>query len=123
MGMEIVVRIAGILIVFIGIVYLLKPDVLKRLMEFIKKGKRVYFAGVIRFALAIIFLLGAGGCDQKWIIAAFGILFLISGLLIFILGPEKIRLMLDWYQNQTIILFRIIAVIVLVCGAIIVYAA
>lgn len=123
MGMEIIVKIVGILIVLIGIVFLLKPGVMKRLMEFIKKGKRVYFAGVIRFTLAIIFLLGASECSQKWIIAAFGILFLISGLLIFILGPEKIRKILEWYQKQPALIFRVIAVIVLACGAVIVYSA
>ena len=123
MGMEIVVNILGILIIFIGIGYLLKPDIIKRLMEFFKKGKRIYFAAVLRFILAIIFLLGASGCDQKWIIATFGILFLISGLLILILGHEKIRQMFDWYQNQPVLLFRIIAAVVLACGAVIVYAA
>lgn len=123
MGMEIIVKIAGILILLIGIVFLLKPGVMKRLMEFMKKGKRVYFAGVLRFALAIIFLLGASECDQKWIIAVFGILFLISGLLIFILGHERIRQVFEWYQKQTVLLFRIIAAIVLACGAVIVYSA
>ena len=123
MGMEIVVKIAGILILLIGIVFLLKPGVMKCLMEFMKKGKRVYFAGVIRFALAIIFLLGASECGQKWIIAAFGILFLISGLLIFILGHERIRQVFEWYQKQTVLLFRVIAAIVLACGAVIVYSA
>ena len=123
MGMEIIVKIIGILIVFIGIVYLLKPGVLKKLMEFIKKGKRIYFAAVLRFALAIVFLLGASECYKKWIIATFGVLFLISGLLIFILGPEKIRQIFDWYQKQPALLFRIIAAIVLACGAIIIYSA
>jgi uncharacterized protein YjeT (DUF2065 family) len=123
MGMEIIVKIVGILILLIGIVFLLKPGVMKWLMEFIKKGKRVYFAGVIRFTLAIIFLLGASECSQKWIIAAFGILFLISGLLILILGPEKIRHILEWYQKQPVLIFRVIAVIVLACGAVIVYSA
>jgi len=123
MGMEIIVKIVGILIVLIGIVFLLKPGVMKRLMEFIKKGKRVYFAAVIRFALAIIFLLGASECYQKWIIAAFGILFLISGLLILILGPEKIRQILEWYDRQPVLIFRVIAAIVLACGAVIVYSA
>jgi uncharacterized protein YjeT (DUF2065 family) len=123
MGMEIIVKIIGILIVLIGIVYLLKPGVIKWLMEFMKKGKRIYFAAVIRFTLAIIFLLGAGECYQQWIIAAFGILFLISGLLILILGPEKIRNILEWYQEQPVLIFRVIAVIVLACGAVIVYSA
>jgi uncharacterized protein YjeT (DUF2065 family) len=123
MGMEIVVKILGIIIIFLGIGYLLKPDIIKLLMEFFKKGKRVYFVAVLRFVLAIIFLLGASGCDQKWIIAAFGVIFMISGLLILILGPEKIRLIFDWYQNQPVLLFRIIAAIVLACGAVIIYAA
>ena len=78
--MDIVIKIVGIAIVFIAIVYLLKPDVLKRLMEFFKQGKRLYFAGLIRFALAIVFLLGARECDITWVIVVFGILFLISYL-------------------------------------------
>ncbi len=123
MSMNIVIKILGIFFVLIGIVFLLRPDVMKRLMEFIKKGKRIYFAGVIRFVLAIVFLLGASECYQKWVIAAFGILFLMSGLLIFILGPEKIRRMLDWYQKQSVLIFRVIAVIVLAVGAIIIYSA
>jgi hypothetical protein len=123
MGMEIVIKIVGILIVLIGIMFLLKPGVMKRLMEFMKKGKRIYLAAVLRFVLAIVFLLGASECYQKWIIAVFGILFLISGLLIFLLGPERIRQMFEWYQKQTLLLFRIIAAIVLACGAVIVYSA
>jgi len=123
MGMNIVIKILGIFFVLIGIVFLLRPDVMKRLMEFIKKGKRIYFAGVIRFVLAIVFLLGASECYQKWLIAVFGILFLMSGLLIFILGPEKIRRILDWYQKQPVLIFRVIAVIVLALGAVIIYSA
>ena len=123
MGMEIIVKIVGILILLIGIVFLLKPGVMKRLMEFIKKGKRVYFAAVVRFTLAIIFLLGASECDKQWIIAAFGILFFFFCLLILILGPEKIRQILEWYQKQPVLIFRVIAVIALACGAVIVYSA
>jgi uncharacterized protein YjeT (DUF2065 family) len=123
MGMEIIIKIIGIVIVLIGVLFLLKPDVMKKIMGFMKKGRRIYLAGLLRFALSVIFLLGAGECYHKWIIAAFGILFLISGLLIFTIGPEKIRRMLDWYQNQPELIFRVIAGIVLACGAVIVYSA
>ncbi|MBN1803949.1 MAG: DUF2065 family protein [Sedimentisphaerales bacterium] len=121
--MKVIIKIVGILIVLLGLLYLLKPDFIKTIMSFIKKGKRIYLAGILRFALSIIFLLGAGECYQKWMIAAFGIMFLISGLLIFLLGPERIRRILDWYQNQPVLIFRIIAVMVLACGAVIVYSA
>jgi uncharacterized protein YjeT (DUF2065 family) len=121
--MENVIKIVGIIIVLIGILFLLKPDIMKILMGFMKKGKRIYLAGLLRFVLAVIFLLGASECNYKWIIAAFGILFLLSGLLIFAIGPEKIRRMFDWYQDQPALIFRVIAGIVLACGAVIVYSA
>jgi uncharacterized protein YjeT (DUF2065 family) len=46
-----------------------------------------------------------------------------GGLLIFLLGPEKIRRMLDWYQKQSTLIFRVIALIVLVFGVIIILSA
>jgi len=121
--MDTVVKVVGIVFVLTGIVYLLKPDVMKRLMEFFKKGKRIYFAGLIRFALAIVFLLAARECDITWVIVAFGILFLIGGLLIFILGPGKIRAIIEWWQRQPVWLLRVIALIFLAIGAVIVYSA
>ncbi len=89
--MVIAIKSIGVLFILVGILYLVKPEVFKRLMEFFKKGKRMYFAGLIRFILAVVFLLGASDCYIKWVIAAFGILFLISGLLVFMLGPKKAR--------------------------------
>lgn len=121
--MAVAVRVVGIVFVFASLVYLLKPDVMKRILEFFKKGKRLYIAGLIRFALAIVFLLAARECDITWVIVVFGILFLIEGLLIFILGPEKIRAMIDWWQKQSVLLLRVIAVIALAIGGVIIYSA
>jgi len=121
--MNIVIRILGIVFVLMGIVYLLRPDVMKWLMEFFKQGKRIYFAGLIRFALAVVFFLGALNCRIPWLIITFGILFLIGGLLIFMLGPKKLKSMIEWYQKQSLLLLRVIALIALAVGAIIIYAA
>jgi len=123
MDMVIVIKSLGIVFVLIGIAYLLKPDILKTLMGFFKKGKRIYVAGLIRFALAIIFLLAATQCRSPKIVGAFGILFLVSGVLIFVLGPETIRRIFDWYEQQTALVFRIIASVVIAVGAIIIFSA
>ena len=61
--MDIVIKIMGIVLVFLAVLYLLKPDIMKSLMEFFKQGKRIYFAGLIRIVLAIVFLLAARECD------------------------------------------------------------
>lgn len=123
MDMVIVIKSLGIVFVLVGIVYLLKPDILKTLMNFFKKGKRIYVAGLIRFALAVIFLLAATQCRMPWIIGAFGILFLLSGVLIFLLGPETIRRIFDWYEEQATVVFRIIALVVIAVGAVIIFSA
>ena len=121
--MDIVVQCLGVAILLLGIVYLLKPDVMKWLMRFFKQGRRMYFAAVLRLVLAVIFLLAARECDISWVIVTFGIIFMISALLIFVMGLEKLRLVLDWYLKQPALIFRVIALIVLAIGAIIIYSA
>ena len=121
--MDKVIIALGIVFIAISIVLLLKPGIVKSLMEFFKKGKRIYLAGIARLVLAVIFLLAARDCDITWLIAAFGILFLISGISIFMLGPEKCKSIIDWFQKQSLLFIRIIAIIPLALGAVIIYAA
>jgi len=121
--MDTAIKIIGVIIVSIAIVFLVKPTVMKLIIQFFKKGNRIYLAGLVRFALAVIFLLAARECDITWVILVFGILFLISGLLVFMLGPAKIGRMLDWYQKRPLILSRFMAVFILAVGAIIIYSA
>ncbi len=121
--MDKVIIALGIVFVIIAIVYLLKPDIMKWLMEFFKQGKRIYFAGLIRFALAVVFLIGARECKHFWVIFALGILFLLGGLLIFVLGPEKLKSILDWYQKQSALFLRVMSAIILAVGAVIIYSA
>ena len=123
MDMVIVIKSLGSVFILIGFVYLFRPIILKDLMSFFKKGKRVYFAGLVRFALAVIFLLAATQCREPKIVGVFGILFLISGILVFVLGPDMIRRIFDWYETQSNVIFRVIASAVIVVGAIIIFSA
>jgi hypothetical protein len=121
--MSTIIQIIGIVIVAIGIVYVLKPSVMKRLFEFFKKGNRLYIAAPIRLALAIVFLVGADQCKQSWVIIVIGILFLLSAILVLVLGPRKLRPVIEWLQGQSEILQRVIALIVLAVGVIIIISA
>lgn len=121
--MQIAIKSLGVLFILMGVVYFLRPGIIKSLTAFFKKGKRVYLAGLLRFALAVVFLVGARGCRSFWIIFACGMIFLLGGLVVFALGPEKIRRILDWYAKQSDVVFRAIAVIVLIFGVVIVFAA
>ncbi len=121
--MAIVIQILGIVIVAIAIVYILKPGVINRMIAFFKKGKRLYLAAPIRLALGVIFLLGARECKQFWVIFTLGILLLISGILVLVLGPKKLVPIIEWFQKQSEILARAMALIVLAIGVVIIISA
>ncbi|MFH1370058.1 MAG: hypothetical protein ABII09_02050 [Planctomycetota bacterium] len=121
--MNTVIKAIGTFIAGMGLVYLIRPDVIRKIMQFFSKGSRLYLAAVARFVLAIVFFLGARECKVTWLIVTFGVIFLMSGLLIFMLGLEKARGIINWYLEQTNLIFRFLAIIVLGVGLIIVYAA
>lgn len=123
MTMPVVIKIIGAVLVLLAVLYLIKPDVTKGIIGFFKKGKRLYLTGLLRLALAVIFLLAARECRTPAVIIVLGILFLLGGLLIFVLGPEKLRPMLEWFQRQSPILLRALGLISLAIGAVIIYAA
>jgi uncharacterized protein YjeT (DUF2065 family) len=121
--MDWVIRIIGIVFVLMAIGYLLKPAVIRGLMEFFKKGSRMYLAGLIRFALAVVFLVAARECKKPWVIFAFGILFLLSGLLIFLIGPKRLRPVLEWWQKRSNLLLRVLALATLAVGVVVIIFA
>lgn len=121
--MQHIIKSLGLIFTFIGVAYLILPEIIKRQMEFFKKGKRIYFSALLRFALAIIFLFGAQKCEYFWVISILGNIFLLSGVLICLIGPARIRQIFDWYQMQPLYFFRLIAVVVWFVGIIIIYSA
>ena len=121
--MKIVIQSVGIIFVFAGAANLLKPEIMKSVMEFFKQGKRLYFAGVIRLVLAIIFLIGARDCNIPWVMIVLGILIMVSGLLIFVIRLEKLKSIIEWWQKRPALLLRSLALAVLAVGAIVIYCA
>ncbi len=113
------IKVIGTVIACLGLFYLIKPRILRGIMRFFAKGKRLYLAAIVRF----VFIMGARHCGIKWVIVLFGLIFLLSGLLIFMLGLEKSRAIMNWYQEQSSAIFRIVAIMALCVGLIIVYAA
>jgi uncharacterized protein YjeT (DUF2065 family) len=121
--MDKVISVIGMVVAGLGVLYLLKPEFLKYIFLFFSKGKRLYLAGIIRLALAIVFFVSARECKEFWVIFSFGILFALSGTIIFAVEPDRLKKMLGWYQDQPLWLLRIVAIISIVFGAAIIYFA
>jgi len=121
--MSIVIKIIGGVLVLLGVLYLVKPVVLKVLLEFFRKGKLIYAAGLIRLALAVVFLLAARECGIPKVITVFVVLFMLSGLVTFMLGPKKLVPLIDWFLKTPVWVLRLLGVITSVISGIIIYAA
>jgi uncharacterized protein YjeT (DUF2065 family) len=123
MNMETIIKVIGTVIVCIGLVFLIQPEIMRATTRFFSKGSRLYLAAMVRFALAVVFMMGAKHCGIRWIIVMFGLIFLLSGLMIFMLGLQKAKGIIRWYMEQPKFISRTMAGIVLAVGLIIVYAA
>jgi len=109
--MQIVIKSLGIVLALIAIMYMLRPDIAKRLVTFFQKGSRIYFDGVINFALAVVFFIGARECKYPIVIFICGVVFMAEGLLIFSFGSKKTTPILEWSREQSEGLFQFMGLI------------
>lgn len=121
--MVILVRIIGIIIGCLGIVFLISPQTIKGMISFWSQGKRLYLGGALRILFGLIFLLAVPQCRLAWVIFVIGILALIKALLIFILGLEKMKSLLNWWNNRPPVVLRLMGFIVLAFGVLLLYSA
>lgn len=114
--MQIVIKSLGMVLALIAIVYMLRPDIAKRLVAFFQKGGRIYIDGIVNLILAIVFFIGARECRFPIVIFICGAVFMAEGLLIFSFGPKKTSPILEWSREQSEQLFQFMGLILGVIG-------
>jgi len=122
LAMIMVIKAIGLIMAVMGVAIIAIPKNLVKVIPFFKKSKRIYIVGVVRIVLAVIFLLSASQCRWPWVIAVFGILTLVSGVLIFALKLKVIRAILDWFHEKSDMVLRIIGSVIVIIGLLIVFA-
>jgi hypothetical protein len=120
--MPILVSIIGGVITVAGIVFQIKPQIAKSMLEFFIEGKRLYIHAIARIIVAIIFLLAAQKCRIPWVIILLGVLMLASGIVIFGVNLEKIKSFLRWILGKFPLSIRILSSIAIILGIILIYS-
>ncbi|MDD5166917.1 MAG: hypothetical protein PHQ57_05980 [Candidatus Omnitrophica bacterium] len=123
--MIIVVKLLGILMICMGLVNLINPILMKKMISFWKQGKRIYAGGLLRVLFGVIFLLASSysRVRQPCVLAVLGVLMILGGMLIFILGPEKMKAILGWWDKKPASILRLIAILALAIGTLVIYSA
>lgn len=118
-----IIKAIGLIMAVVGVAFAVVPERLVKLMPFFQVGRRVRIVGILRLAIAVIFLLAASQCSWPWVIGVLGVLILASGVLALTLKLKHIRAFLDWWQSRNILVLRIIGGVVVIVGLLIVFAA
>ncbi len=121
--MVILVRLLGIVLVGFGVAYLVNPNIMKQYIAFWKKGKRLYAGAAASLLIGIILLRAASQYTLSLVVTVFGILALIKGIVLFVLKPEKVMPMMEWWLQKPVAFLRGHAIIVIVIGVLLIYCA
>ena len=121
--MVILVKLLGIFIVCFGVVYLLKPSIIKLYMAFWAERKKIYIGAALSLIISGLLLFAAPQCRVAWFVTAFGILGLIKGIALLAVKHEKIIAMLNWWQGRSVVFLRVHALAALIIGALLIFAA
>mgnify|MGYP001182180944 FL=1 len=121
--MVIIVKSLGVLMIFAAVILQLNVSTIKDLLAFFKVGKRLYYAAVIRVIIASLLLLAASRCANQAIIITLGVIFLASGLMVFVFGDARFKKIIESLQKQPELIQRAVALLPFLMGVLIVYSA
>jgi len=121
--MQNLVILIGVVVGFIGIVFLVDPNRMKRCIAYCSQGKRMYGIGVLRLCVGILLLLAASQCKFPLFVALMGILAIIGSMLIFSMRLEKTKSILNWWGQRPLLVLRILSIIVVAIGILVIRSA
>jgi uncharacterized protein YjeT (DUF2065 family) len=121
--MIIFVKLFGIVIVVMGIIFLANPKTLKQYLLFWKNEKNLKKGGILSIAVGIIFLIAASDCRLAGLVTVLGIWSIIKGVLLLTFKQKKLLAYIDWWLEKSISKVRIMGIVALAIGALILYSA
>ncbi len=117
------VKVISVLLMALGILFVVKPELIKKVLAFFQEGKRLYLAGTVRVVIGGVLLFAAAEARVIGAMVILGLLFVTAGILIFVVGPEKLKILLKWWEEMPLWVCRIIGLFPVFFGALILYLA
>jgi len=121
--MLLIVRLLGIVIFIMGAVFIRKPEILKKYIDFWKDPKKLRSGGILALVVGVVFLIADAQCRIPWLTTFLGILSVIKGVLLLTLRRSVITSYLDWWEEKPLSMTRILGYGALVFGILLVYLA
>lgn len=121
--MVILVKSIGMAVLALGIIFFLKPEKIKQWLRFWIAENHLYLGGLLNVLIGIVFLIAASRCEIPWVVVIFGLLSLGKGILLFILGREKITTFAEKYDKRPIKDLRGYSILAAILGILLIWSA
>ncbi len=118
----ILVKLIGIYVAVMGVIFLLRPKSLKGYTAFWEQGKRLYLIGGSRIVLGAILLWASPVCRLKTIVFVLGIFMIFFGLPYFFLNMERLKIMVSRWQTRSALSVRLLGLAILAAGVLLIYS-
>jgi len=121
--MPLFVKLIGSGMVFFSLLVIVYPDIMVSIAKSTREDKSVYFLGILRIVVGFALMMSAIECRMMWTIFVLGILLIVSGMFFFILGIDRMRVIIHWIAGRRAMARRAIGLAALLVGALIIYGA
>ncbi len=118
-----IIRLVGVLMIALGILAIVKTEIMKKLLAYIKQDKRIYYIAYIRIVIGAIFLMTAYACRLHLVITVLGILILAAGVSIFVLGKKVCIGFIEKFEEKPVKTLQLLSGIPIAVGLLILIAA
>jgi hypothetical protein len=120
--MNVVVVIVGWLILLLGLLGIASPHSLVNGVLGMSSVTRFYVTVIVRIVVGIIFLLAARRCRVAWLVYLFGVVILLSGLVLLFLGAGRLDEIINWFAARSDLGLRSAYVVDVIIGATLIFA-
>jgi hypothetical protein len=117
--MLILAKLIGLLVATFGLTLFVLPRFTEKVFDFMKEGKRLYWAGVVRSLIGLILLMGAPQSALPVATVSVGVIFLLSGIIVFACDLEKLKGFFAHYIELSAVVTRLLGLVVACFGILI----
>ncbi|MBN1123863.1 MAG: hypothetical protein JXA82_02570 [Sedimentisphaerales bacterium] len=121
--MRTIIFVLGLAVLAWGIVFLIKPNISKRMIRFWAFSRLILFGAVIKLGVGILFLVAATQCNMPWLIVLFGLIACLQGILFLAMQQKKRKAVMEWLLSRSPLMHRILGLVSIAIGAAIAYGA
>ena len=120
--MNIIDLIVGWLLLLLGLLGIASPHSLVDAVLGMSSATRFYVTVIVRIVVGIIFLYAARRCRVAWLVYLFGVIILLSGIVLLFLGVGRLDQALNWFAARSDAGLRSAYVFDVIIGALLIFA-